>query len=332
MKFPKYPRYPAPFPRYHPPYPIPYVEVPRTMAYSIYPSGGGFSTPSNPYSKRRNGRKTLLPSSGARMAQLPYAYEDSYSTYAEDIQYSTVLPLIQPLPYTYQWESGWGSANSFGVSSDEVDPSAMARYKERRAKRRLEEGKEKGKWWKNIDISQLGKGISDQWKKGKTKRSSRRASRKGRKKTSSGAKKSRSGFSPNLMKAMSGTPDMEKVFWVWLKNGSRPLPFTQSVLRNAQMFAKSAAPGGRFEKKALPPRTSNLFQAQALKTQPVIKAISNLSGQPQQNQLTVRSQQAEKSVEKVEKSNNTLIAVGGISALLLVVGGSYVVLKARKEK
>lgn len=323
--FPKYPRELGAFPRYHPPYPIPYVEVPQAMDYSVYST-------SNPYSKRRNGKKTMLPSSGARMAQIPYAYEDPYADYAEDIQYSTVGPLIQPLPYTYQWSSGWGSAN------EEAEAPAGE--------------EEEKKWWQKVDFEKVGKGISGLWNKNKTKKSAKKSAKKGRKRSRKmssydrkrlrqKAKKagasafSTGGFSPIFMKSLQGTPDMDKAFWVYGKSRRSgmyvPLPFTQRVLNTSKALSKSAISGKRVDKLPLPPRTSNLFQQQALKTQPIVKAISGKSS-PQQANLTARSQSAEKSLKKKEKSSNTLVAVGGLSVLLVAAGGGYMFYRKKKEK
>ena len=95
------------------------------------------------YSKRG-----FTPSAGARFVQTPYAYENPYDAYAEDIQYSTVEPLMEPIPYTRQWQSGWGSAN-------QGHDDAM------------------GGWF-----ADLGEKLKKRVGKGKTKRSARRSSRK----------------------------------------------------------------------------------------------------------------------------------------------------------
>lgn len=93
----RYPRQRAPFPRYHPPYPVPYANIPEARDYHVVaepwrPVGHGFTAHS-------------YPQQGIRTVRSPYI-EDPYLNTAEDIRYNTIKPLMDPIPYTYGNERG----------------------------------------------------------------------------------------------------------------------------------------------------------------------------------------------------------------------------------
>ena len=94
-----YPRDLAPFPRYHPPYPIPYVVEAKPRNYTVYSQ-----RPNTSYGFRYK----TYPQSGYNVVQNPYIYENPYySQYVSDIRYNTIEPLVQPIPYTYGFERGF---------------------------------------------------------------------------------------------------------------------------------------------------------------------------------------------------------------------------------
>ena len=309
-QFPHYPRALSAFPRYHPPYPLPYAEVPEPMSYTIYPSDAGFNAPApSPHYYTKRG---FTPSAGARFVRSPYEYENPYNAHAEDIQYGTVQPLVEPIPYTRQWQSGWGSANQSG--------EAM------------------GGFW-----SDIGKKVEGLVGKGKTKRSARKSSRKARK-----AMKKRSGkafseldksklmsastkapfVSKSLMQSLSSTPPLDAVFQMIG-------PSSGLTGRNTFLFAKSlAVKKSTWDKSPLPRRTSKLFQGKTLQTQPIAKPILQaLDPQQaaQQSQMTARAQESEKSETKAKKSNVLLWGGVGLATVLAAGGGIFWYNKKKKQ-
>jgi hypothetical protein len=93
----RYPRRRASFPRYHPPYPVPYATIPEMRDYHVVaepwrPVTHGFTAHS-------------YPQQGIRTVRSPYI-EDPYLNTAEDIRYNTIKPLMDPIPYTYGNERG----------------------------------------------------------------------------------------------------------------------------------------------------------------------------------------------------------------------------------
>jgi len=304
-QFPHYPRLLAAFPRYHPPYPLPYAEVPEPMSYTIYPSDAGFNAPAeSPHYYSKSG---FTPSAGARFVQTPYAYENPYDAYAEDIQYSTVEPLMEPIPYTRQWQSGWGSAN--------------------------QEDDSMGGFFANIG-GKLKKAVG----KGKTRRSARRSARKAK-------RAKRKGTAPTSMKGKGKGKGKRGDVSVKMRKASVQMRFPNldtsfqssgPAGRSTSLFAKSlVSTTSAWDKAPLPRRNSTLFQGKTLQTQAIAKPIMqalNPQQAEQQAQLTARAQESEKSEEKATKGNALLWGGAAVTTLLAAGGGFYWWQQNKKKK
>ena len=104
----RYPRRRASFPRYHPPYPIPYADIPQMRDYTVN---------AEPWSPLAGFTVRSYPQQGIRTVRSPYI-EDPYLNTAEDIRYNTIEPLIDPIPYTYGNEIG---SYNRGNNMDELE-------------------------------------------------------------------------------------------------------------------------------------------------------------------------------------------------------------------
>ena len=254
------------------------------------------------------------------MVPLSYAYEDPYAVYPEDIQYTTDLPLVSPIPYTYQWNTGWGSANEFG-----------------------EDEEEKKKWWQKIDFEAAGKVIKklpSPFAGKKTKRSAKKSSRKKRKSKKGKSSSVFKPFNPLFKKIMDQAPDLDSSFQIYQRNSKTgqvaPIPFGNSAFALAVKTSRLGGKGQKYDKDALPPRTSNLFQQTAVQSQPIVKAVQRQLISPasaqSQSQLTARSQESEKALKSKEKSDNTMVAIGAVLGILAVGGGSFYIYNKRKQQ
>ena len=76
-----------PYPKYHPPVDLPYAEVPIGKTWDVYPS---------PHQRIGKKERRLW---GARVAQVPYAYEDPYLTSVQDTQYTVDTSQMHRYPY-----------------------------------------------------------------------------------------------------------------------------------------------------------------------------------------------------------------------------------------
>jgi hypothetical protein len=282
-----YPRRLAAFPRYHPPYPIPYAINPTPRNFTV------IAEPSVWPAKR-------LPEAGVQFIHSPYVYEDPFLFSAQNIRYNTVEPLVRPIPYTYGFERGSinrnGTANRVNVESWSSQTESSKRFRKRKAEREKRGAsmpteemltkdttapKDNSGFWKGIASGLSSTFASMKAGEGRKKRSERRQVRKQARSSSSG----------------------KSSFW-------------SSIVKN-RGFGQQAVIKRQKDNLLtnLPPRTTNRF-AQQVKQQmiglgPIVPSIKPLQAQVANTQ-----------VAKKESSNVALYAVGGtiVTGLLGFLG------------